>query len=172
MIDFSEQSVFVKINAKEDTATAQQFGVVGYPTVVLLNSGGQEIDRIFGYRGPEPFLQQIEDYLAGRGTFATVIEKLKADPDNIELLLDVGERYYARGKFEEAAVHYEKVISLDPKNESGKKAEASFYVGYFYQRAGKKEDAITAYESFIKEFPTHEDAEWAREQIEKLKGKQ
>ena len=209
MIDFSRDYVFVKVNAKEDTITAQQYGIVGFPTVVLLNPSGEEIDRILGYRGPEPFVQQIEQYLAGKGTFPSVLKELEADPDDVKLLFKVAEGYYGRGKLAEAIDHYEKVVWYDQWNEKEKSDAAIYYIGvshrknreyekaadqfqrlmdtyprspltpdaivykaYVYQKGGKKADAIATYERFIQDYPLHDDVQWAREQIEELKGKQ
>jgi len=48
VIAMSQNLVFAKINAEKDTVTAQLYKVRGYPTVVLMNADGSEIDRIGG----------------------------------------------------------------------------------------------------------------------------
>jgi thiol:disulfide interchange protein len=45
VISLLSDNIFVKINAEVDTALADQFGVSGYPTIVIAKSNGEEIDR-------------------------------------------------------------------------------------------------------------------------------
>lgn len=44
------------------------------------------------------------------------IESAKQDPTNIQARITLGNIYYDRGKFEEAAKWYEEALALDPKN--------------------------------------------------------
>lgn len=46
--------------------------------------------------------------------------------------------------------------------------DATVYAGYYADRAGQTDDAIAAYTEYIEKWPEGEDAEWAKEQIEKL----
>ena len=58
--------VLVKLNGdREGRKLAANMGVRGYPTLVFLNPQGQEIGRIPGFMGPEPFLEELAD-LRGR----------------------------------------------------------------------------------------------------------
>ena len=41
--------VFVKVNGWEDTSMAQKWGVRGYPTLLLLDKAGEEVDRVPGF---------------------------------------------------------------------------------------------------------------------------
>ena len=153
MIDFSKDYVFVKINAKEDTLTAKQYGIVGFPTVVLLDSGGNEIDRFWGYLGPESFVKQIEDYKAGIGTFTSVKKELEEDPDDVHLLFEVAERYYSRGKFAEAINHYEKVFWYDQWNEKRKSDRAIRDIGILYLKNKKFDKAIDQFQRMMDTYP-------------------
>ena len=153
MIDFSKESVFIKVNAKEDTAAARQYGIAGFPTVVLLNSQGEEIDRIFGYLGPDQFLQQIDDYMAGTGTFAAVLAQLEQDPKNIDLLSDAAERYVARARYTEAVATYEKIVWYDQWNEKGKSDKAILSIGDALLRAKQYETATDQFQRLMDVYP-------------------
>ena len=49
-IDFLDNKVvFAKINAEVDTNVSQAIKIMGYPTFLLTNSKGEEIERIAGY---------------------------------------------------------------------------------------------------------------------------
>jgi cytochrome c-type biogenesis protein CcmH/NrfG len=47
---------------------------------------------------------------------APLLEKLKSDPHNNDLLIQVGNLYKATHQFKEAAGYYDKVLHVDPKN--------------------------------------------------------
>jgi thioredoxin 1 len=55
----SQNYVLVKINTDQNPALASQYKVYGLPTMVILNSNGQEIKRISGYLTPEQILNQL-----------------------------------------------------------------------------------------------------------------
>ncbi len=55
----AQKYVLVKINTDQNPALASQYQVYGLPTMVILNSNGQEIKRITGYVTPEQMLNQL-----------------------------------------------------------------------------------------------------------------
>ena len=59
------QCVLVKINTDNNQALASQYGIQSIPTLILLDSQGNELDRITGVMGsPESFLPMIEEFVA------------------------------------------------------------------------------------------------------------
>ncbi|MDR3738549.1 MAG: tetratricopeptide repeat protein [Terracidiphilus sp.] len=70
-------------------------------------------------------LKQMADKQA-----APLLEKLKSNPNNTALLLQVGALYHASHQYEQAAAYYGKVVQLDPKNVPARtKLAASLYRG-------------------------------------------
>ena len=75
VVDRFAELVAVRVDADETkkrhghsgTELARRFGVHGFPTLVLLDSGGRELDRVSGYLAPSQVLSWI-DAAAGRGT--------------------------------------------------------------------------------------------------------
>jgi len=47
---------------------------------------------------------------------APLLEKLKSDPNNSDLLMQVGKIYNSTHQFKEAAGYYDKALQVDPKN--------------------------------------------------------
>jgi cytochrome c-type biogenesis protein CcmH/NrfG len=64
--------------------------------------------------GQMPSLDQMKQ-MADKKT-APLLEKLKSDPTNSDLLLQVGNIYEATHQFKEAAGYYDKALQVDPKN--------------------------------------------------------
>lgn len=98
-------------NAPGGPEFAEKYHVVGFPTVLFIDSEGKEIDRIFGYVGPEAFLSTMKDYAEGRGTLADLAAKSKARPLDLELALDVGFRYAVRGDAVQAKRYFSRLFA-------------------------------------------------------------
>jgi tetratricopeptide (TPR) repeat protein len=109
----------VKLNAEKDTVTAAHYRVKSYPTIMVLKKDGTELDRVVGYYRARPFMDQVEDYLAGRNTlasYAAMEPDSGKDPGYVGRL---AERYLYHGLYEEARARYKKLVVMDPKNRSG-----------------------------------------------------
>lgn len=59
----SKDFICVKVNADSDRALAAKYNVRGYPTILFLNSNGDVIGTIVGYRGPAEFSNAMENIL-------------------------------------------------------------------------------------------------------------
>jgi tetratricopeptide (TPR) repeat protein len=153
VIRFSMDFVFFRANAEKDTALAESYKVNGYPTVILANPRGEEIDRIVGYATAPDFIQDISGYLRGEGTLADLENKLKADTTNLELRFRVGEKYQERKRFDEALFNFNQVISLDPKDSTGKASQALFDIGLMSMRQKDYPQAIAVFRKLVKEYP-------------------
>lgn len=118
-IEFSKRFTCVRVNAEVDTVTAARYRVRSYPTVLLLKPDGAEIDRVVGYyRAPE-FMGQVEDYLAGRNTLASMVAAESTLGKNLAFLSKLADRYLEHGLSEEARTRYLRLVTLDPTNKSG-----------------------------------------------------
>ena len=126
-----------KLNAEVDTATAARYRVLGYPTVMVLNEKGEELDRVVGYyRAPE-FISQVEDYLAGRNTLGSMIAEEHAKRNDPEFIYKLADRFADHGLFDEARKRFLVFVTLDPKNKSGKVDDALYRLA---RMARKKHD--------------------------------
>jgi cytochrome c-type biogenesis protein CcmH/NrfG len=67
-----------------------------------------------GMGGQMPSLDQMK-YMADKKA-APVLEKLKSDPTNSDLLKQVGNIYEATHQFKDAAGYYDRALQADPKN--------------------------------------------------------
>jgi len=67
-----------------------------------------------GQAGQMPTLDQMKQMADKKAE--PLLEKLKGDPNNSELLIQVGKIYMSTHQFKEAAVYYGKSLQVDPKN--------------------------------------------------------
>jgi tetratricopeptide (TPR) repeat protein len=147
---FSTEMVLTKINAEVDTAAARTFAISGYPTLVMVDKDGQEIDRISGYLPTKEFLKTIDDYSKGIGTLADLLNKAKVKPER-QLSYDIADKYKYRGKPVEATEWYQKVIKGGQPNDS-LAGESRMAVADMIRREKKWDEALTAFAAVEKDF--------------------
>jgi tetratricopeptide (TPR) repeat protein len=123
-----------KLNAEVDTTSASHYRVRYYPTICLLKEDGAEIDRVVGYyRAPE-YMQQVEDYLAGKNTLASMLLEEPTKPDSADFVYRLGEKLSFHGLFDEGCKRYLKVVSLDPENRTGDVDDALYNLARMSRR--------------------------------------
>jgi len=143
------------INAEVDTITANRYGVKSYPTTLILNRQGQEIDRLVGYFPPEEFVAGVTNALAGIGTLDDLLRKSEAEPvvDNI---YEVGQKYRWRGEYDQAASFFNRVMAMDPTNASGKSAESAYNLGHMKYKLKDYLSAVELWKKMVAAYPTDE----------------
>ncbi len=162
VIGMSVDNIFVKINAEVDTSLAKDFGISGYPTIVITKSNGEEIDRIWGYLSPTDFYNQVQLYLQGKETLDDYLIRLEDEPENQEYILIVAEKQTSRREFDKALDYYGRILKLDPDNENGHRLEALESIYDVKGRAKDYDGAIKTAGLIIEQFPGTEEADDAR----------
>jgi thiol:disulfide interchange protein len=69
IVAFSKGQVYLKLNAEESEdgrRLAEKFKVRGYPTVVILNHKGEEINKIIGYMPADKYLKELKNVLSAQ----------------------------------------------------------------------------------------------------------
>jgi tetratricopeptide (TPR) repeat protein len=161
-IDFFTKDVLLaKIDAEKDTVSAQALHVSGYPTLVLLDNKGEEIDRIAGYLPTDELIRTITDYRAGIGTLADLLNKAKDSKDR-GLYMQIGEKFKYRGIDTSAEKWYMKVVAAgDPLDSIS--GQSRMEIADMYRRNKSYDKAIGAFAAIAKDFtgrPTATDADW------------
>ncbi|MFZ0774661.1 MAG: tetratricopeptide repeat protein [Candidatus Sulfotelmatobacter sp.] len=82
-----------------------------------------------GMGGHMPSLEEMKGMADKKA--APLLEKLKGDPNNSDLLIQVGNIYKATHQFKEAVSYYDKAVQADPKNVAIRTEMAScmYYTG-------------------------------------------
>jgi thioredoxin 1 len=152
---FLNSIVAVKYDAEkgEGKELAQQFKVKAYPTLILLDAKGNEIDRHLGYLDGENFLKVMKDYQKGIGTIGYYEAELNKKPDDLATLFNLGEKYTNIFIEDKAVAHLSKIISLDPGNAGGYTDKAYFNLGDLYLSGKKYELAVTNFQTLINKYP-------------------
>ena len=147
---FTNEMILAKVNGKEDTLLAQQHHIVAYPTLVMVDTNGDEVDRIAGYMEPDSLLTELRNYQKGIGTLADLLSKAEAGPDR-SLSFEIAEKYHYRDGREEAVTWYQKVIDDgDPRDSLS--GESRMAVGDMHVRAKEYDFAALVFTSIMNDF--------------------
>jgi tetratricopeptide (TPR) repeat protein len=142
-----------KLNAERDTVTARQYRVRSYPTVMVLQSDGTEIDRVVGYARAPEFIAQIEDYLAGKKTLASLLAVEPTLQPTPEFEATLGDRLVEHGLFDEARARYLLVVAMDPEDRSGRVGGALMSLAYLCRRDHDYDGARHYAQTIIDKYP-------------------
>jgi tetratricopeptide (TPR) repeat protein len=162
VIAMTRTFIFARLNAEVDTAKAREFGVNGYPTVILLDKTGREVDRLLGYNRPAEFVKTVENYLRGVGTKAAIEAEVRQKPQDLKLKYALAEKHVGRGEFDQARSLFQQILNTDPKNGSGVTDKAVFEMAVLHRKEKNWYKAIEGFRRFIKAYPKsdlREDAE-------------
>lgn len=95
----------------EGRELARRFHVRAYPTLVVLDPQGHEVDRFLGYLDPEPFARAVRNAVAGRGTIAALEATWRRHPDDADVMRRLGRKYVDAGRAEDAARVYDRLLA-------------------------------------------------------------
>jgi len=113
----------------EDEALRKDYAIRGTPTVLFLNSKGEEIDRICGFDGKkDAYFQVVKDYTKGQNTLVSLLSKYEKQGENIDLNYTIGQKYVGRWEEDKSSPYFARVLELDPKDSKGYKTESTYYI--------------------------------------------
>jgi tetratricopeptide (TPR) repeat protein len=143
----------IKIDAEkgEGVEIAKRYGVRGYPTILLITAGGDEIDRLLGYMPPEPFLKTLSDYVTGKNTISTLKTALEKNPGDADAQYQMARKLRDRNDLAGASAHYKRFLALDPTDSLKHAEEGHFMVGL---SALNNDKSTAELERFIQQYPS------------------
>jgi len=168
VIALTANLVNVKVNAEVDTLHRREYGIAGFPTIVLARPDGSEIDRIYGYADGPEFVKIVNDYLADRNTLGDYLRRAESEP-TMALYAQIAEKYTGRSKFEDAEKWYRKILQEDPNNNNGYSDSALFWMGQMKTRAKQYAAAEEVFAKFPQTYPESDLADDAAFEMAKTK---
>jgi hypothetical protein len=115
------QFVTLKINGHHKgygEAMAAYYKVPGYPTFIMLNESGDEVDRKVGYLKAEDILGWTGAVLKGEGTYAAVETAYKKNPADNAAASAWAAKLNEKGDSAALPI-FEKLALADPENKAG-----------------------------------------------------
>lgn len=144
-----------KVDAErgEGVVLARRYGITAYPTVVLLDASGKEINRQAGFQPPERFARFLDDTREGRGTIDGIEKLIAAGQDTPVNRVALGEKYAQRGDVAAAREQFDRALALAPDDPDGRIAGLLLLVAGTRRSTGAHAAAVEDYERFLALFP-------------------
>jgi len=155
--EFAASIVSVQVDANSDRGeqVAVRYGVKSYPTMIVCEPGGREIERFFGFSPTAKFVRTIKDYMEYRNTASDYKERSHANPEDLSLAFTAGRELAIRKRGEEAIPFLEKVWSRDKDNLTGNVPRALLLQGktVYLEQLKQRDKALPLLEQVSKRFP-------------------
>jgi thiol-disulfide isomerase/thioredoxin len=146
-----------KIDAEkgEGVALARKYAVTAYPTMLVVNADGAEVNRQVGFLPAPRFARFLEDTRTGRGTIDGLEALLRKGEDGPDTRAALAEKYAQRGDFTQARAQLEAGAALPGDDPSGRLVEAALGAASQAAGQGQPEIAIALTDLFLGRFPAH-----------------
>jgi Flp pilus assembly protein TadD len=120
VVDRINQFVPLRVNGKKGDGIpiAERYKIPGYPTFIVLNESGVEIDRKVGFLKADEMLSWTGSVQKGEGTFAAVEAAYKKNPADNAAAAAYAAKLSERGDGAALPI-YEKLAVADPDNKAG-----------------------------------------------------
>jgi len=145
--------IFTKLNAETEAGWTSKYKISDFPTLILLNSKGEEIDRVVGYLSSKELVNKINNYLGGKETLTDFQNKVKKDSLNVNINFKLAVKYQERSRWNEADEFYRKVMKLDPQNSRLKSDSSLFNLSIMYIKKSDFDKALENLDQLKREFP-------------------
>lgn len=150
----NENYVVYAVDAEkgEGPDLAKKYKVTGFPTFVLVDAGGDELERQAGASGKNDFLVLLKDVRAGNHAKA-LAGRVEKDPEDGEARALLGVKLARRGD-PAARPHLEKAAALDPESRGASTVEARYWIALLDARNARSVDPIAAFAGKFPESPS------------------
>src|SRR5262245_37847505 len=149
--------VWLKLNTEtEDDGILLQkeFAIFAYPTILVLDSHEEEIDRVTRFLTATPFREAVESFIDNPDSLANVRKKIRAQPNSISARYALAEKLLDRNNYAQAGQEFEKVIQLDPENRERKTDLSEYNLALCLASQEKFVEAITQLDTLESQFPS------------------
>jgi tetratricopeptide (TPR) repeat protein len=146
-------TIRIGCNTAAGKKEASAFRIHEFPTIILLNPRGIEINRRLGFLPPAELIAWINDSLRNTNTLSGLLEKAAKNGDDLQLNLAIARKYNDLMDVETASRYYRSVIALDPMNEKRSCSAALFEMARMLAISGKFKESALLYRELLEKFP-------------------
>lgn len=165
--EITDQFVRVRINGEKHPRLMRKYGVRGFPTVILLDSRGKEIDRIGGYLPARSFARKLRDVQRKGNREKDLLDELKGKPESVMLNFRTGVYYYETGDAARARRYFLRSYKGQASSSTGgtrplsgpvagaeeKRRDALYNVAIASMDLKDHADALKYWNLYLKEYP-------------------
>jgi len=154
--NMADKYVWLKLNTETEEAgmrLQKDFAILTYPTILVLDSEGEEIDRVGAFQPAPQFQQTVESFFNSPDSLASLRKKVSEQPNSVAPRYALAEKLLGRNNYAKAAVQFQKVVELDPKNKEGKTDLSQYNYALCLASQAKFDEALAQLDLLQKQFP-------------------
>ena len=136
----------------EGRRLAEQYHVQGFPTMVVVQADGAEVDRIEGFRAPEEFTKEITRIRDGEGTIPALRRRAAENPTDPTISLQLARKLTVAAP-QDAETTLETMLQKACPSDREVQADAWISLARAARNANDAERARLASERVLQEFP-------------------
>ena len=151
VMEFAEQNLIsIKIDAEKNDGPEQKkkYRVRGYPTILLLDPSGNELDRIVGYRPPKEFLEELIRIKGGENTLTDLLAQHRRKLEDYPIQLSLSKKFISLNLPDSARKHLDNVYTYQ-QNKSQLDFSISLKLSQMYYQIGTLDRSIDLLEEII-----------------------
>lgn len=149
----------VRLDATAEENLVKRYDVRGAPTVLILDSKGDEIARVSGMTEPATMTATLNGTGADQMSLRDAKRIAARDPGNCQAQWIVAKHYLDQDQHDRAMPHLKNIIAHDEQNTAGFTPDAMFALGYCYGKRREHAAAVYCMEQLLKRWPTFKDRE-------------
>ena len=151
VIEFAKQNLISKkIDAEKDSGPEQKkkYRVRGYPTILLLDTDGNEVDRIVGYRPPDEFLNELNRIKSRDNTISDLKYRHKQEPDHYPTQIALAKKYVLVNLPDSASQILDNLYDVQ-QNKSQLDFSVALSLGQLYYQIGSLDRSIQILDQIV-----------------------
>ena len=150
----NQHAVPIKLNGEEFSDLFNTYGVHVYPSVLIINASGEEIDRVTGSGDAPDIMQDAYREVTENGKSPTqLLSEFASDPANPDIMYQLLVKYAAREKNSDALAFKVKIEQEHPAYYAKVRAPALFKIADSFFSSRHYEDAISYLKFIIDQIP-------------------
>lgn len=131
----------------------RRFRVRRFPTTLMLNADGKELERVVGYYAPRFFRPAVKAALKNKERYVHLVKAFRKRPKDWKLRLKLADRALLRRYIYLSRKHYNATLRYDSKDTRGLGSAALFGLARSWTRIGKYRVALPFLHRFHRRFP-------------------
>ena len=136
----------------------KRFHVNAFPTLIVVDATGAEIDRFLGYRTPEPFLKEIDRILRGEDTLMALKKRAAQAPDDLDAAINLANKTVDSDPGVALTTLDALIAKAHEAKDAAHDSRAWRVKGTALGKEGQIVPAVEAFEHLVAEFPESEAA--------------
>ncbi len=153
----------VRLDGEQHRNLMMRYRVRGYPTIIVFDANGTEVDRIDGYMPKRVFARRLRDIHRRSQRENELLDKLKGDPESVLLNFETGVYYYESGDAASARRYFLRAYRGNAGNnvERGKRRDALYNSAVASMDLKDYAAALKYWDEFLKKYDEQRDTDYA-----------